>query len=571
MTEPEHLGAIWIEPSPAGVDALSLHPDPLLANLLARRGIRGRAEAVAFLEDRPQPNPAPSRLPNLTAAVDRIEAALDAGENIGVFGDYDVDGITSTVLLVSSLRAMTAPAERVAVRLPLRADGYGLTIAAVEAFAAAGVTLLIAVDCGSNDHAAIDRARELECDVLVFDHHQISGTAPDGAVVVSAQLGDDHDLQTLSAVGVVYLAVCELSRRGRPLPPGGDVALLDLVALGAIGDVVPLLGVNRPLVRDGLEWIRNGARAGIRALVRKAGLQPETITSESLSFKVVPRINAAGRVADPKLAFDLLMATSDRVANDLANQIEQLNERRRDESKAILDDVMTMVAADAACLDDPLLVFASDRWSVGLAGPAAAKLSERYRRPVVVLAVEGEFLHGSARSVPGFDVARAFERLDGMLTRHGGHAQAAGLTLRRDRLEEFRLGLMALIAAPSEDLSRAVFQIEADLIPNRLDLKTARALESLQPFGQKNPRPLLRVRNLTVQRVEAMGQDCTHLRLFLTSGQTSVKAVMFGAAPRQSELALGGRIDVLALASLDHWNGSERIDVQIKDFRPSAG
>ena len=566
---PHELGAIWIEPKPSFAGEASLHEDPLLARLLARRGVRTRTEADRFLHPRPQSTPSPSRLPHLKAAIDRIETALDAGQKVVVFGDYDVDGITSTAVLFSSLQTMAASADLIAMRLPIRSEGYGLTIDVVEMFAEDGVDLLITVDCGSNDHDPIARARELGIDVIVFDHHQIAGATPDGAIVVSAQLGADNELRELSAVGVAFLAVCELSRRGRALPPGGDVALLDLVALGTIGDVVSMLGVNRALVRDGLVWIRKGARPGLRALMRKAGVRPESVDSETISFKLVPRINAAGRIADPKLAYDMLMAPSERAAGQFADELEDLNQRRRDGSKAILDDVAGMVSNDRACLDAPLLVFSSERWSAGLAGPAAAKLSERYRRPVVVLAEDGDLLHGSARSTPGFDIAGAFATLTGLLERHGGHKQAAGLTVRRARLLELRHELNALAGAPGEDLSRETFVIEADLDPNRLDLSTARLIEELQPFGHSNPRPLLRIRDLKVQRTEIIGQDRSHLRLILNNGAASVKAVMFGGAARHSQALSGARIDVVGCLSIDHWNGAERLDLKVSDFRPT--
>jgi single-stranded-DNA-specific exonuclease len=569
VIEPHELGAIWIEPKSFTADLASLHENLLLAQLLAHRGIRTRAEANRFLHPRPQSTPSPSRLPNLKAAIDRVETALDAGEKIAVFGDYDVDGITSTAILVSSLRTMAASADLISMRLPIRSEGYGLTIEAVETFVSHGITLLIAVDCGSNDHASIARARELGLDVVVFDHHQINGPTPEGAIIVSAQLGADDELRELSAVGVAFLAVCELSRRGRALPPGGDVALLDLVALGTIADVVPMLGVNRALVRDGLVWVRKGARAGLRALMRKAGVRPESVDSETISFKLVPRINAAGRLADPQLAYDLLMAPSERAAGQFVDELERLNERRRDGSKAILDDVAGMVSADLACLDAPLLVFSSERWPAGLAGPAAAKLSERYRRPVVVLAEDGELLHGSARSTPGFDIAGAFATLTGLLERHGGHKQAAGLTVQRARLLELRQELTALAGAPGADLSRETFEIEADLEANGLELTTAQLIEELQPFGHSNPRPLLRVRDLKVQRTEIIGQDRSHLRLILNNGANSVKAVMFGGGARQSQAPSGSRIDVVGRLGIDHWNGAERLDLKVADFRPT--
>ena len=570
MTSLQNHSAIWIEPSPPSERAPLLDRDPLIARLLDRRGIDSAGEARQFLDARPRPTPSSARLPNLTTAIDRIEGAIDRGERIAIFGDYDVDGMTSTALLLLSLQAMIRSVDLVTVRLPVRAEGYGLSVEAIDSFASSGIELLIAVDCGSNDCGPIARARELGIDVVVLDHHRLHGPTPDGAIIVSAQLSADSGLQSLSAAGVAFLAVSELSRRGRPMPPGGDLALLDLVALGTVGDVMPMLGVNRSLVRDGIRWIRTSTRPGLRALLKRAGVRPETIDTEVISFKIVPRLNAAGRMDDPKLAFDLITARSERAASRLADELETLNDRRRSESQAMLQGVAEMVDAKPALLDEPLLILSSDRWSAGLAGPAAAKLAERHRRPVIVLAGEGEVLQGSARSVPGFDIAGALAAVSGLLERHGGHDQAAGLTVRRDNVGALREELRLVTGTLEMDRARAVFQIDADLEPSRLDLKTARSIDALQPFGKDNPRPLLRVRDLPVQRVELIGQDRTHLRLMLGNGAASVKAVMFHAGSRIDELAPGSSIDLLANVGIDHWQGAERLDVKVVDFRSSS-
>jgi single-stranded-DNA-specific exonuclease len=566
VKRPHETGTMWKEPEaiPSGQPALS--DDPLLNALLYRRGLRTRIEAEAFLNERPSPAPSPSRIPNLSAAIDRIERALDSGERIAVFGDYDVDGITSAAILTSSLRAMTTP-ELVSVRLPLRSEGYGLSMGAVDEIAGAGANLLVTVDCGSNDHEAIARAKALGLDVVVFDHHSLNGAPPEGAIVASAQLGNTNGLKDLSAAGVAFLAVTELSRRGRTLPFGGDVALLDLVALGLIGDVMPLLGVSRALVRDGLRQLRRAERPGVRALFRIAELMPSTVTAEDVSFKLTPRLNAAGRLSDPALAFDLLMAPDVTTANRLATELEELNRRRRDQSKIVLDDVEEMIRRDPDRLNEPILIFDSAQWPSGVLGAAASKLCERFSRPVVMLAVEGDFVHGSARSAPGFDIAHALAQHSHLLERHGGHAQAAGLTLRHERLEELSQALAK--SAPPGDLEGVVYEIEADLDVSRLTLTTARLIDQLQPFGNKNPKPLLRIRGLRAQKAEVIGKDRSHLRVMLSDGNRTTKAVMFGAAGRQGELRPGTAVDVLAQLKVDSWNGADRLDIEIKDFRPA--
>jgi single-stranded-DNA-specific exonuclease len=345
--------------------------------------------------------------------------------------------------------------------------------------------------------------------------------------------------------------------------------LLDLVALGAIGDVMPLLGVNRALVRDGLRQLRRAERPGVRALFRIAELMPSTVTAEDVSFKLTPRLNAAGRLGDPMLAFDLLMAPDIMTANRLASELEELNRRRRDQSKIVLDDVDEMIRRDPNRLNEPILVFDSAQWPSGVLGAAASKLCERFARPVVMLAVEGDFVHGSARSAPGFDIARALAQHAHLLDRHGGHAQAAGLTLRHERLEELSQALAK--SAPPGDLEGVVYEIEADLDISRLTLTTARLIDQLQPFGNKNPKPLLRIRGLRAQKAEVIGKDRSHLRVMLSDGFKSTKAIMFGAAGRHGELRPGLAIDVLAQLKVDNWNGADRLDVEIKDFRPAQG
>lgn len=568
MTRP-----VWIDPVPAAGGGPALHPDPLLAVLLAGR-VADAAAAAAFLDPRPRPAPDPFALPGMEAAASRVGRALADREPIALFGDYDVDGVSATALLVRAFRAATGGTAPLVVRLPNRREGYGLNPAVVEELAAAGASLLIAVDCASGDHLNVAHARYLDLDVVILDHHQLDDGTPDDAIVVSAFRRPDGPYRELSAAGVAYLLAVALARLGHDLGegPGREPRrLLDLCALGTVGDVVPLTGVNRALVRDGLRRIAERPRAGIRALCQRAAVSPPTLTSEEIAFKVAPRLNAAGRMADPRLALDLLLTDDPPAAAALAHQLEGLNTRRRGESQRVVAEAEALVLARPDLADRRLLVVARPDWGRGVLGLAAGRLAERFGRPVVVLADDGAVSRGSARSVPGFDIARALADCDGLLEAHGGHSQAAGLTLRSAALPRLEAALEAAIAeAALAPAGPPALRIDADCPPSRLDLATAAEIDRLQPFGAGNPRPLLRLPGLTVRSYNLIGRDGSHLKLHLETPRGVVPAVYWGAAARSRELLHRPRLDLVATVGLDHWNGQRRLHVEVKDFRPSA-
>ena len=385
--------------------------------------------------------PDPHLLPGMTEAAERIARALRRGEPIGVFGDYDTDGVTSSALLTLALRAASGGAQPVAVRLPRRREGYGLSETGVEDLAAAGARLLVAVDCGSKDHAAVERARQLGMDVVVLDHHRITDAPPAHAIVASAQLREDAPYTNVSAAGVAYLLATALARDGFDTGDGvGEepTSLLDLAMIGLVGDVSSLSGVNRALVRDGLRRLRQDPRPGLRALCDCAGIDARTLTSTEIAFQVSPRLNAPGRLDDPRPAYELLVTRDPRQAERLAEQAEQANQRRKLLQDRILREIESELAANPSKLDRRVLVFAGSGWEPGIVGLAASKLAERYDRPVIVLTVSDGVAHGSARSVPGFDITGALSAAKSLLIRHGGHERAAGLALDASKVARSR-------------------------------------------------------------------------------------------------------------------------------------
>lgn len=563
----------WLDPAPVPAGAAGLHPDPLLNQLLHRRGVRSAAEASDFLDARERHAPDASQMPNMAKAVARICLAIETGERIGIFGDYDVDGVTSTAVLALALRSASKRPDLVVSRLPRRDEGYGLNDSATKEFADAGAKLMIAVDCGSNDHARIAVARSVGLDVIVLDHHHIDGCPPADAIVVSAQLDPDGPFTMLSAVGVAFLVVTMLAREGCLVegPRGeSETALLDLVALGTLADVVPLTGANRALVRDGLRWIRKGLRPGLAALLRRAGIAPDAVTSEDIGFKLAPMINAAGRMGDPQIALDALLAPTADAASPLVEELQRLNEERKKETRRVISQAETQISCDPELLRSRVMVLAGREWSAGLLGPVASRLVERHNRPVVLLADDGETCVGSARSVRGFDIAGAFDRVTHLITRHGGHGMAAGLTLPSGSVVDFRAALdevCAELALPADPA--ASIQIDADLPSRRLDLETVRAIEAMQPFGSGNPRPVLRMRGLRVAQHDVIGADRSHLRVQLRTPGASIKGIFFGGADRARELVFDREIDVAGTLKIDEWKGRTQLGVEIVDFRPA--
>jgi single-stranded-DNA-specific exonuclease len=564
---------VWVEPVPLRDGMPQFHSDPLLHAILARR-LADVGDAMDFLDEGERSAPDPHLLPGMTEAAARIATALRRNEPIGIFGDYDTDGVTSSALLTLALRAASGGTQPVAVRLPRRREGYGLSETGVEELAAAGARLLVAVDCGSKDHAAVERARQLGMDVVVLDHHRISDAPPAHAIVASAQLREDAPYTTVSAAGVAYLLATALAHDGFDTGDGlgnEPTSLLDLAMIGLVGDVSSLSGVNRALVRDGLRRLRLDPRPGLRALCDCAGIDVRTLTSSEIAFQVSPRLNAPGRLDDPRPAYELLITRDPRQAERLAQLAEDANQRRKLLQDRILREIERELAANPSKLDRRVLVFAGSDWQPGIVGLAASKLAERHDRPVIVLTVGDGVAHGSARSVPGFDITGALSAARSMLIRHGGHERAAGLALHASAVATLDDALQRAIAeSGASPPGPPRLAIDADLEPARLKLDVARLIQSLGPFGEGNPVPMLRVLRVPIRGYTAMGREKQHLKI-LTAGEAGpVEAIMWSAASRSQELVGARHVDLVGVLETNVWNGASRVQVRLSDFRRAA-
>lgn len=563
----------WVEPAaiPEQVNLSALHSSPLVASILWRRGVTDDEAAQKFVDTRASVAPSPWQLPNMEAAVERVTRAIETHERIAIFGDYDADGVTSAVLLTRALRDHVGR-DHLLTLLPERADGYGLSLRGIEEAARSAATLLIAVDCGSSDHEAVAAAHNTGLDVIILDHHRINGDPPDGAITVSPQLGGDPSYKDLTGVGIAWLLVSALAQNGISFtdPPGQtERDFLDLVAIGTVADVSSLIGINRNLVRDGITAIRNSIRPGLRAMARVAERDIRSLTAADIAFMIGPRLNAAGRMGSPQLAYDLLMEEDAAKAELLALELERVNRQRRALAASIQQQAVEQILANPDWKDWPVLLAHHPTWPAGMVGTIAAKITEASGRPSILFEeCDDGTLKGSARSIPGVDISAMLTELDELLIRHGGHSGAAGLSLHRDHLEEFAESLaMLALSLDTEIPAPPQLQIDADLQPEDLSPEMVRALADLEPCGRDNDIPLLRLRSARVIDYTTMGSGGDHLKIRVKPGQREIECVFWKAAHRRTDLIEHRCIDLVGTLGINTWRDTSRLQLDVKDFR----
>ncbi len=533
--------------------------DPIVARVLYARHIDSPAAIHQHMAP-PEPLASdPMELPDMPAAVARIEAALARGERIVVYGDFDADGMCATALLVGALRQRDA---QVSAYIPDRFDeGYGLNTAALETIRAQGAQLLITVDCGIRSYDEVAQASASGLDIIITDHHSAPDTLPPACAVVDPKRSDSrYPFGELSGTGVAF-------RLAQALLGAGADAYLDLVAVATVADIVPLHGENRALVRVGLERLREQPRPGLAALMQVAGVSPQAVNSIDIAFRLAPRLNAAGRLANAGLGYALLASETLVEAQALAQELDALNQQRQELLEQQYRQARELLAP---AQDDLCLFVAAEGLHQGLVGLIASRLCEEHYRPAFVMTVTDGAYTGSARSIAGFHVTRALEGCADLLVRFGGHEAAAGFTLRPDAYDAFTARLLAHAA----DTLGA-----ADLVPSRrvdaiiglqeLTMQTPRALAALGPFGEGNPEPLLASRGLVLRDVRRMGRDGRHLRLRVSGGESSVKCVGWGMGALAEQYAVGQAVDLLYSPEIDTYNGNESLQLNLVSVRPA--
>ena len=473
-------------------------------------------------------------------AAARLRRAIDSFERVAIYGDYDADGVTATALLFSYLQTCGANAM---YYIPAREkEGYGMNLAAVEQLAENGVKLIITVDNGIASHQEIARAKELGMDVVVTDHHRPQETLPEALAVVDAWRQDvSCPCRNFSGVGVAFQLVAALE-----MEDGDPRSLLenyaDLAAIGTIGDVVPLVGENRALVKAGLRLLQEPEREGIRALIREASMEGRTMNAVNVAFTLVPRINATGRMSHADRAVTLLVSEDPEEAQSLAQDICEYNDQRKKAEMEILRKVGEQLSQEPDRLLDRVLVVEGEDWHHGVIGIVAARLVEKYGKPCIVLSLTGGEARGSGRSVEGFSLFEAVSACAPLLTRYGGHPMAAGMTLPLENVAQFRHRLNAF-AAQQGEMPVPELTLDCRLNPATLQVKLCDMLAQLEPFGEGNPPPLFGLYNMTLMEITPVGEG-RHLRLTLRKEDAVVRCMRFGVSPEEFPYEPGDVMDL---------------------------
>ena len=534
----------------------------VVADLLAKRGYKTAKDAADFLKADPQLIHDPHQLHDMDKAVERIQTAIERGEQITIYGDYDADGITSTAVMYETLQAVGA---KVNYYIPNRfKDGYGPNAAAYQHLIDQGTQLFVTVDNGVSGKEVIDSVMAQGVDVVITDHHELPDELPNAVAVVHPQYpGSDYPFAGLSGVGVAFKVAWALTDE---FPS----ELLDLVAIGEIADVVSVADENRALITMGIQELRQGLRPGLHALVEAAGLNEQHLTDQDIAFGIAPRLNALGRVADASLGVELLTTLDDTKGQQLAAQVEAANQQRRQ----LVDQVMTAAVAQAQAAenqDQPVLVLLGHDWHQGILGIVASRIREQTGKPTIVASTTGDsqVAKASGRSDDRFNLFTALDTHRDLMTAFGGHPAACGLSFEVAKLAELRAALRAEATKQGFDWHQpAPLLLAGQLQSQQVDAQLYDDLQKLAPFGPDNEEPVFELRDVHPTNVKTMGKDNSHLKFMLPGKQAALAVVAFGwGAASQLFRARGGQLDIAAKVAINEWHGKRQVQLMLVDAR----
>lgn len=547
--------------------ANKLEIPPLLAMMLDIRGITKEEDVINFLQENKDFSD-PFLMKDMDKAVERITTAVENGEKICVYGDYDADGVTSTSLLYSYLRDSLGA--DVMFYIPTRTgEGYGMNKGAVDKIHSLGVTLIITVDNGISAREEIDYANSLGIDTVITDHHMPSGAIPKAVAVVNAHQKDDKSpFKDFSGVGVAFKLVMAIEGEY------ADVDSLlenfsDIATLGTIGDIVPLVGENRTLVKNGLRHIQNSDRIGINAMKQESGIAEKEINSSNVAFTLVPRINAGGRLGSSEKSVNLLLTEDEDEAVTIADKLGMDNRERQSIEKEILASIDEEVRRTPNIVNDKILVFAGKGWHQGVVGIAASRIKDIYDKPTIIIGIDDDGVaRGSGRSVEGFSLCDAVFACSEHLTHYGGHPMAVGISLEKEKINDFRKAINAY--CKDIKMPYNILHIDCKLNPNQLNLSILDCLSYIEPCGASNPSPIFGLYNMTVIATKEIGNG-NHMRITLSrgQGQVPVYAVYFNHNFQSCSYRNGDIVDVAVSLDRNIYNGQENLSVIIKDIKYS--
>ena len=535
-----------------------------IARVLVARGVDSPEKLRLFLEPPHRLPHDPQRLPGMDSALQRLYHAVERQEKVGIFGDFDVDGVTGTAIIAEGLSALGVPVQPY---LPHRLDeGHGLSDEAVSHLTQGGVTLIITVDCGMSSVSEVARARQVHCDVIITDHHAPPDTVPQATATINPQMpGNTYPFIDLCGAGLAFKLMQGIYEYyGQPWPR----SLLELAALGTIADLVPLLDENRFLVQEGLKELARTQRPGLRALYRRASIQTRSLTSETISYQLAPRLNAPGRMGHSMTSYRLLTSDSPAEAESLADEIEAMNQERRSLTEEAVAIGMAQIEEYGTL--PPLLMVEDPSITPGVAGLVAGRLAETFHRPSVAMAyVDAERVTASARSVPEFNLIECFAACEDLFVKYGGHSQAAGFTILRQKIPELRNRLSAMLPGSFVvQQAHPVIKVDAEVDLRELTPDVLRWIEDLEPFGKGNTQPVFLTRGLRVTGVQYIGRQGQHVKFRARQGKSEWTVLAFNQANKWSYTATD--IDLVYTVMADFWNGERRLNLRALDFRPSS-
>ena len=529
---------------------------PEVARLLFERGIQDEESLKKFLEPSLEDLHDPYLLHDMDKAVERIRQAIEEGENILIYGDYDADGMTSASIVKESLEQLGAECR---VYLPNRfTDGYGPNASVYKYFIEQeGISLIVTVDNGVAGHEAIELAQSMGVDVIVTDHHSMPETLPDAYAIVHPEHPDaDYPFKYLAGCGVAFKLACALLEEVQ-------VELLDLVAIGTIADMVSLTDENRIMVQYGLEMLGHTQRIGLQEMLDMAGIAANEVTEETVGFQIAPRLNALGRLDDPNPAIDLLTGFDDEEAHEIALMIHQKNEERKEIVQSIYEEAKTMVDPEKK-----VQVLAKEGWNPGVLGIVAGRLLEELGQTVIVLNIEEDRAKGSARSVEAVDIFEALDPHRDLFIAFGGHAGAAGMTLEVEKLSDLSQVLEDYVREKVADASgKNKLNLDEELDLETLSLETVKSFERLAPFGMDNQKPVFYIKDFHVESARTMGAGNAHLKLKIFKGEASFEVVAFGQGRWATEFSQTKNLELAVTLSVNQWNGQTALQLMMVDAR----
>lgn len=539
----------------------------VMSTVLLNRGIKTREQIMQYIGKSLEGIHNPMLLPDIEQACRRIIQAIENKEKIVIYGDYDVDGVTSTSLLYSFLKENGAD---VKYFIPDRIrDGYGLNIKAINKISKLGTRLLITVDCGITSVGEVELAKAQRMEVIVTDHHTCKERIPDAVAVVNPKrLDSEYPFLSLAGVGVAFKLILGVTKlMGKSTKECFD-RYCDLVAVGTIADVVDLQGENRLIVDRGLKKLLNTENYGIRALLGVCGANDKSINSTTVAFGLSPRINAAGRMAQASIAVDLLLSQSDKEAYEIALRLDELNRERQRVEKEIFDEALEMIEKNSSFSDKKIIVLAKEGWHHGVIGIVASRITEQFYKPCILIAVEGNGKgKGSGRSVEGINLFDALLASEEHLIQFGGHSLAAGLSLEMKNFDAFYECINKYIAENLKEEPHKMLDIDCSVPPAFVSVANAKMLERLEPYGMSNPKPVFAMCGVKVVSAVTMGTDERHLRLKIEAGDRIIEAVGFSFGHLAKYLNAGRLIDIAFNLEVSTYQGNERLQLMIKDIK----